>query len=219
MLSASLPALTSINPLKPSDSPAMAVELMDDAETQALPVVESGKYLGMLTRRAAEDSDASRIGVLASQFLPVSISTTTRLPEIAALMKLHKLTLLAVVDEQGAYQFSISAFDVLGQMTAVSSIASPGGIMVLQVGIHDYSLSEMARLVESNNASIIAAAVTSPSENLNVEVTLKLNTTDLNAIIATFERFDYKILSYEHHPAVDDFYEERWQGLMAYLRV
>jgi CBS domain-containing protein len=197
----------------------MAIELMEDAETQALPVVESGKYLGMLQRSVAEDSEALRIGVLAPRFLPVSILASTRLPEIAELMRLHKLTLLPVVDEQQAYQFCVSAFDVLGQLSAVSSVASPGGILVLQVGLHDYSLSEMARLVESNNASIIAAAVTSPSENLNVEVTLKVNTTDLNAIIATFERFEYKIIAYEHHPAVDDFYEERWRGLMAYLRV
>jgi acetoin utilization protein AcuB len=75
----------------------------------------------------------------------------------------------------------------MSQITAINSINEPGGILVLEMNQHDYTLTQIARIVEENNAKILSSFITSLPESTQIEVTLKINTTDLDRIIQTFQ--------------------------------
>ncbi|PIZ05339.1 MAG: CBS domain-containing protein, partial [Flavobacteriales bacterium CG_4_10_14_0_8_um_filter_32_5] len=61
------------------------------------------------------------------------------------------------------------------------------------LNINDYSLSEIAKIVESDNAKILASFITSHPDSTKLEVTLKINKNEITRILSTFERFNYQI--------------------------
>jgi len=103
-------------------------------------------------------------------------------------------------------------------IAGLSSLDQPGGILVLELIERDYSLSQIAQIVESNNAKILSMYINSLSDSTMLEVTLKLNTSELTSIIRTFERYNYDIKTWvTNNDSMDRFYSERFDLLMRYL--
>ncbi len=83
----------------------------------------------------------------------------------------------------------------------------------------DYSLSEIARIIESNDAKILSLFVHSWPESTKIEVTLKINRVELGAILQTFNRFNYNIKAiFSEQDDLDDL-RERYDSLMNYLNI
>ena len=82
---------------------------------------------------------------------------------------------------------------------------------------NDYSLSEIASIVESNNAKILSSYITSVPDSTKMELTIKISITELDVILADLERFEYKVMaSYRDGNSNDDMME-RYNSLMRYL--
>jgi hypothetical protein len=73
-------------------------------------------------------------------------------------------------------------------------VTEPGGILVLEMEQRNYSLSEISRICESNDISILCLFVKTKDESGMQHVTLKVNKTDVQSLVATFERFSYNIV-------------------------
>ena len=83
---------------------------------------------------------------------------------------------------------------------------------------NDYSMSEISRIVESNNAKILSSYMTSIPTMQNIEITLKLNIINVLPIIKDFERFDYTVIaSYKRDKNNDDDLLDRYESLMRFL--
>jgi acetoin utilization protein AcuB len=96
----------------------------------------------------------------------------------------------------------------------------PGGILVLELTERDYSLTQIAQIVEGNNIKILSMYITSPAESTKLEVTLKVNTLDLVSVIKTFERYNYEVKTWvTSNDSMDRFYSERFDLLMKYLNI
>ena len=54
-------------------------------------------------------------------------------------------------------------------------------------------MSEIAQIIESNDAKILSSFISTPRNNETMNVTIKVNKTDLAAIVQTFERYNYNI--------------------------
>jgi glycine cleavage system regulatory protein len=93
-----------------------------------------------------------------------------------------------------------------------------GGILVLEMNQVDYSLAQIAQIVESNNAKILSSYITSNEESTHTEVTLKINTSNLTSIIRTFERYDYQVkAAYQDKDAEEDL-RQRFDALMNFMK-
>jgi hypothetical protein len=110
----------------------------------------------------------------------------------------------------------ISDIDVLHQnMTSI-----PGGIIVLEMNANDYSMAHIARIVEDNDAKIWSSHVAPVSGSFKIEVTLKINQTDLTSIIRSFQRYDYTIkASFQGNNRYDDVLRNNYDQFMLYLNV
>jgi hypothetical protein len=94
-----------------------------------------------------------------------------------------------------------------------------GGIIVLEIDLYNYSLSEIARIVESNDAVILNVSVKRIPLANKLQITLKINKTDLKNIQATFERFEYTTVHTIHQSEYDIQLQERVDNLLKYLEV
>ncbi|HPI80777.1 MAG TPA: cbs domain containing protein, partial [Cyclobacteriaceae bacterium] len=97
---------------------------------------------------------------------------------------------------------------------------APGGILILSLNFIDYSLAEISRLVEENKAKILSSIVVEdPLDNQKIKLTIKINQLDLTRIVATLERFDYKIIGRYQEDKKDFQDKDRLDMLMRYLNI
>ncbi len=104
------------------------------------------------------------------------------------------------------------------QFTELSE--TENSLLILEIPLKDYTLTEIARIVESNNAHIMALSVMPISGGSLLLVSLKLDVDDLTSVLRSFERFNYSVLYYfMREGEVTDTQKERLAELMYYLEM
>ena len=78
-------------------------------------------------------------------------------------------------------------------------------------------MTEIANIIESNDTKILSSYVISKKDSTKMELTIKLNKTDITAIIKDLERYEYNVkASYKEEDPNTDFVE-RYEQLMRFL--
>lgn len=91
-------------------------------------------------------------------------------------------------------------------------------LIILDVSVKDYTLTEIARLVEDNNARITRLEVLPAKDGLSLLVSLKMDVSDLSAILRSFERFNYNVVYYfMKEGEMNDTHDDRLKELLHYL--
>jgi hypothetical protein len=140
--------------------------------------------------------------------------------EVIGLASRLKLSIVPVLDNHNHFKGVITTSDLIRHLAGISSMDQPGGIIVLELVERDYSLSQIAQIVEGNNVKVLSMYITSPPDSTKLEVTLKLNTGDLGSVIRTFERYNYEVKTWvSNNDSMDKFYSERYDHLMKYLNI
>jgi signal-transduction protein with cAMP-binding, CBS, and nucleotidyltransferase domain len=139
--------------------------------------------------------------------------------EVMRMMGELRLTVLPVIDTEGNYRGLISQNDLLRYFAQTASFAEQGAVLVLQMPRRDYSLSNISHLVEDENVKIMSAFVTSAPNPEYIELTLKLDRTDLSRVISSLERHDYDVKETFGELERSDFIRERYDALMHYLNL
>jgi seryl-tRNA(Sec) selenium transferase len=84
----------------------------------------------------------------------------------------------------------------------------------------NYSLAEISRHVESNDIKILSAFVVEDEQDSSmIKLTLKFNKTDLSRLVATFERYNYKIIAKFQETELLSNDKERLDMLLKYLSI
>lgn len=93
-------------------------------------------------------------------------------------------------------------------------------LVVIERPLVDYSLTDIARIVESNNARVMNLFVLPIADGNTLMISIKLNLIDITPVLMSFERFDYKIVYYEMKEGiVTDTHKERLDELLHYLNM
>ncbi len=186
-----------------------------------LPVVEKNEYIGLLSENDIYDmpNPKEKIEVAFKNLPKPFIYSTRHVYDVMKLIAEAKITVVPILNENNEYVGCTDLLFLMSQITVINSIKEPGGILVLVMNNHDYSLTEIARIVEENNAKILSSYITSTTDSTEIEVTLKINTTDLDRIIQTFDRFDYVIKASFSKGMFQEDLKRRYDELMNYLNI
>lgn len=207
--------------LSPNDSAILALSVMDEYKLSHLPVVENGHYLGLISEVSLLSNHPNDLLIhdLRSSFLAISIGSENNLYDILTSFRAQKIGALPVVDSENQYLGVIHSHSFLDQLSSILGANEPGGVIILEINIKDYSPSEIAQIVESNDVKIINLFFTSIPESTRAEVTMKLNRLDIDAVVQAFNRYNYFVkATYSESPNTDDLLE-RFQSFMKYLNV
>ncbi len=96
----------------------------------------------------------------------------------------------------------------------------PGSVIVLEVMQRDYSLMDIARIIESNNAHVLGL-LTSPNKKTgSLRLIIKIDLEDATPVIRSFERFNYTVrYYYMERGMVDDMLQQRMNELLYYMNI
>ncbi len=209
-------------PLKGTDDAHKAIVWMEEFRCAYMPVVEDEKLLGFISEEIILESNDIEKNVkdfdLVGQNCYVHLDT--HFYDILKIAANNKLQMVAVLNQDQTYCGVITVQDTLTSFAQTAAVQLPGGILVLSMNHADYSLTEISRLIEENRAKILSSIVKEdPLDPVKIRLTLKINQLDLSRIVATLERFGYKVIGRYHEtkPIGDE--KERIDMLLRYLDI
>ncbi len=208
--------------LKTSDTGQTALNWMEIFRISHLPIVNNQDFLGLISDADIYDMNQPEepIGNHKLTLFKPFVTMEQHLFEIIGLASRLKLSVIPVLDENGHFKGVITAAELLRHISAISSLDQPGGIIVLELLERDYSLSQIAQIIEGNNIKVLSMYITSPSDSTRLELTLKVNSNDLSSVIRTFERYSYDVKTWlANDDNLDRFYSERLDMLIKYLNI
>ena len=202
-----------------SDTFDKASVWMDEFKVVELPVLENGKLMGLLTENLLFEQPNwdEEIRCLSRKLRDVFALNSEHVVEVIAKIHDSKTRLIPIITPDRTYKGVITNKQLIAVIAEMSLVKDPGGIIELEVNINDYSMSEIAQIIESDNAKLLGSYITSPSDSKKINITLKVNKTAIGGIISTFERYQYKVTARFLEEAHEDTLKDRYDLLMKYL--
>lgn len=210
-----------IMPLQTSDTGMTALNWMEEFKVSHLPIVNNHDFLGLISETDIYESNSydEPLGNHSLSLTNPFVYENQHVYDIIRLVHESKLTLIPVVNEKNHYVGSITLQCLTKYFARLAAVDNPGGIIVLEMGVHDFLLSEIARIVESNDALILSLYVMNLPDSTKMQVTLKVNRMDIGPLIATFDRFNYTIKASFFKNDFDETLLDRYDSLMKFLDI
>ena len=218
-MTASQLIIESLPPIKLNEKCSKAVSWMSEFKISHLPVVNDNTFEGIISEESLLDFNYKNETIAESniQLMHVFTYEYQHIFEAMKQMSDNHLTILPILDRNDNYIGSTTLSHLMTLTTNTTSVKEPGGVIVLSVNSKDYSLTQIAQIVESNNARILSSFITSSPETTEMEVTIKINKKDLGPILQTFNRYDYTVIeSYQKEQNHDEM-KDRFDYLMKRL--
>jgi acetoin utilization protein AcuB len=210
-----------IPPLKHTDTGEKALRWMEEFRVSHLPVLKGNNFVGVVSDNDIMDKDdpSQTLDVLFDVLPRPYVVEHSHIYDIMRIIAESKVTVVPILNAQEEYVGCTHLLHLMTKITEMSGIREAGGVLVIELNQVDYSLAHIAQCVESNNARVLSSHITSPPDTTKLEVTLKINQSDLSRIIQTFERYDYHVkATYQKTEFYDDL-QRRYDELMKYLNL
>lgn len=211
-----------IPPLKLTDDVQKALSWMQEFHVHELPVVEDGKFLGLFNENLVFDFREEPQEISDFQLVSSHLAVNQDEHYYEVLKKAYDASsnLVAVLNNEETYIGSVTIQDVVEAFSKMSAIHSPGTILVLSLPAHDYSMTEIGKIVESEGGKILSSFTENDESQTNhIRLTLKLNSNNVSSVVSSFERYGYKITSIFGQEDESNIEQERLDTLMKYLNV
>ena len=195
---------------------------MYEFKTAHLPLVDKGRYLGLITEDDIMDFNHpdEPLSNYQRQLYHPMVRDTDHLYDVMKVAAGLQSTLLPVVDADMQYVGLITVQSILRWFAAMRGISEEGGVITIKLpGLKDYTLSDVARLVESNNAQILSSSLRNVPETGELQLTIKVNVTEIQHIVATLQRFEYDVEAHYHESESNEDVQDRYDALMNYLNI
>ena len=209
-----------IQPLRTSDTGEQALTYMQIYHLKHLPIVNNEQLLGTISEEdITTNSMEEAIGSFPLSLNKAYVRQGDHLFEVMSVMADHKLSAIPVVDQKDNYLGLITLEDLIQFYARSFSFSEPGGIIVIELNKTDYSLAEISRIIEGENAAVLSSFLTHDETSQHIYVTLKTNQIDTHHIEATLERFGYTIKATFSEEGYFESMQDHYDAFLHYLNV
>lgn len=207
--------------LKLQDSVSKALQLINDYRVTHLPVVQDDKYLGLVSEEDLLDMDEDKapIELMQESLVPTAVTENQHFLTAVNCCNQFDTNVVPVINEEKELLGVITAPDLLKALGNFAGTNEIGGILVLEMERSQFAISEISRIVESNDATILHLNTTVHPETGLLTVTIHLNKKEIAAIVATFERYDYDVIYYFGTENFENEIHTNYRHLMNYLDI
>ncbi len=207
--------------LQPLDSVSKALQLISDFKVTHLPVVSENKFLGLISEEDLLDSEdvKTTIELLHIHYIQASVYDQAHFLMAVNCSIQFDTNVVPVINQANDFIGVITTTDLLKTLGNFSGANEIGGIIVLEMERSQFAISEISRIVESNDCTILHLNTTVQPETGILTVTIHINKREISTIVATFERYDYSVL-YQY--GIENFENEidnNYRNFMHYLDI
>ena len=207
--------------LRLQDKVHLALQLMNDNQVTHLPIVDGEKFVGIISEDdlMMAENDHSEISALQQSFGSAAVKNSEHFLKAIQLAAENGLSVVPIVDEENVLAGAVAYTDLLKHASQFMSLNEPGGLIVLEIDSNQYSFNEISKLVESNDAQITQLNTSNDPETGTMQVTIRINKSEISDIIATLQRYEYNVKYYFGEELYDNELRSNYENLMNYLKI
>jgi Mg/Co/Ni transporter MgtE len=206
-------------PLDVNQTIEKASILHEQFQMEHIPILEDGMYIGMLsTEDLYSFNDESKISEYKYTLGRFFVRNNAAWLDVLEVFAQNQTDILPVLDEKNQYVGCYRLLDVIGFFNDTPFLKEKGNVMIVQKSFHDYSMSQVTQIVESNNGKLLGLFISFADTEI-VQITLKTTLGSTNDIIQTFRRYGYEIVSNHEDDAYITNLKERSEYLNRYLNI
>jgi acetoin utilization protein AcuB len=208
--------------LKLQDSNAKALQLINDYRVTHLPVVsDEEKYLGLISEEDLLDTEEEKgtLQFMLEHFTVAFVKENEHFLNAVNCSNTYDTSVVPVINDEQELIGSITVADLLKALGDFSGANEIGGIIVMEMERSQFAISEISRLVESNDAHILHLNTTTQPATGLLTVTLHLNKKEIAAIVSTFERYEYDVIYFFGDEKFENEIHSNYRHLMNYLDI
>ena len=203
------------------DKVYQALQLMNDNQITHLPVLDGEKFAGLLSEDdlLQSENDHALLSALEQSFSSFSVKEEDHFLKAVQLAADNGLSLVPVINEENELTGTVTYTELLRHASAFMSLNEPGGLIVLELPSNQYSFNEISKLVETNDAQITQLNTSNDAETGTMQVTLRINKTEISDILATFQRYEYNVKYFFGEEQYSNELRSNYDNLMNYLKI
>jgi predicted transcriptional regulator len=211
----------SIPRLQLQDSVRKSLQLISDYKLTHLPVVSDEKFIGLISEEDLLDAEEEKmpIQLLQDNFILAYVKENEHFLNAVNVINQVETSVVPVVNEEKELLGVITTTELLKQLGNYAGANEIGGIIVLEMERSQFAISEISRIVESNDAHILHLNTTTQAETGMLTVTLHINKKEIAAIVSTFERYDYDVIYFFGNSSFENDIHSNYRHLMNYLDI
>ena len=210
------------NDFKAIDSKETIVGVQDffhEMTFSHFPVLEEGIYIGSIALDDVDTFDADKkVGDYRYTLEPFFVRSTAIWLDVLEVFAKNHSNVVPVLDESNLYVGYYEIEDIIKFFHETPFLKEPGGIIIVQKAILDYSMSQVTQIVESNNGRLLGLFISEATTD-SVQITVKISLGAMNEIIQTFRRYNYEIISEHQEDNYITNLKERSEYLDKYLNI
>jgi predicted transcriptional regulator len=210
-----------IIPLRTSDNGYLGMQMMDEYKVEHLPIVNQDEYIGLIAEIDILNSNDPEMTIENHILMEgnIFVYDDQHIYDVIEIVADKELTLVPVISRKQKYIGVITMRSLTKKFAELTGVEKSGSIIVVEVNINDYSLSQIAQIVEYNDAKVISCYTFSHPDSTKMEVTIKVNKNEVAPIIQTFNRYNYIVKDFYSEQHEEEDIQDRYDEFMTWLNV
>ncbi len=211
-----------VSPLSLTDSGFNALQSMDVFKVSHLPIVEHGQFIGLISDSEIFDLNDinAPLGDYSLQLVKPYLFDYQHVFDAIEVLGRLQLTVIPILDVEKNYLGVVTLATLLHSVGTLLAVSNLGTILELDVEPLNYSLSEIARIVEDTNSQILSCYVSTRIPGVSLSIILKVDRVDASPLLHAFERYGYTVTNtFTQDGGVDEVALKNYDALMRYLSI
>lgn len=212
--------MNDVVPLHKNSLVSEAQKMLDELTFSHLIIVDGSQFLGCIAEYDIRTLDADKlISDYADFYESFFVTEGVNSLEIMEATSKYDANIMPVLSqEEKKYLGYVELKYVMSAFSDMPFLSEYGNVIVVAKGINDHSFSEVTQIVESNNTKVLCAYISDTKKDM-IQTTVKIGDGDFNAIIQTFRRYGYEIISDHYDDVFLNNLKERSRYFNKYLNI
>lgn len=210
--------ISSISPVQENALTAECIDLMMDNLCYQLPVLKNEMLYGTIDLDECIHTEESTIEHLVDSGY-ASVHFSTHLFDTLRVFNESKANIVCVLGQDNEWVGMLTKTNVIEAIAHSLTIDQTGAIIVIEMASHQYSSSEVCRIIESEGAQLLGLWITNVADSGRIRASLKLNIQHTERVILSLQRFNYEVIAAFGDDDYKENVEKRFQSLLKYLDI
>lgn len=199
-----------------TDSIEEASEIAKEFGYSHIFIKKKGLYVGALSQSFLEESPDGNLNSLEIHYEKFAILEDGNVLDTVKLFHIFNSNVVPVIGHTEKYLGYISCDDIFSEFSKYPLFSENGAILTIQTSSKHYSITEVAKIVESSNAKMYGCYISAVNED-NIQLTMKISSENLSSIDETFERYGYNVVHKHYDDEKEDLIKDRFGFFQKYL--
>lgn len=183
------------------------------------PVIEESVYIGSIASEDVETFDLDKKISHYRYTLEGFYARTNMIwLDVLEVFARNQTNVIPVLNDENKYIGYYEIADIIRFFNETPFLKEQGGIIIVEKGVSEYSMSQIVQIVESNGGKLLGVFISNTTTN-TIQITIKIALGGINEIIQTFRRYEYEIISEHQEDNYLNNLKERSDYLDKYLNI